>query len=354
MALTDRENYLRTARFEGPEWIPSSIHVSAGSWYEFGEEMEEVVLRHPETWPGYKKGDGPRTAEKPRSDEHERYQDSWGCTWERALDGLEGIVIDPPLADWSAMDGFSAPDPETHGARGPHDWKGALEGIRRAKSEGRLATGGLEHGHLVMRLYYLRGFENFMMDLATGEPKLRELVAIVEGFSAEFVRRYVEAGVDVMSFPEDLGTQTASMISPGMFAEWVTPSYTRLMKPCRDAGVLVEMHSDGYIMEIMDELPGAGVDMINPQDLVNGIDALAAEVKGRACIRLDIDRQKILPFGEPADVRALVEEEVRKLGAPEGGLMMIAGIYPPTPPRNVDALASALEEFKTYWSDGRG
>ena len=34
--------------------------------------------------------------------------------------------------------------------------------------------------------------------------------------------------------------------------------------------------------------------------------------------------------------------------------MLLAGIYPPTPPRNVDALASAFEEFRTWWSDGRG
>jgi uroporphyrinogen-III decarboxylase len=34
--------------------------------------------------------------------------------------------------------------------------------------------------------------------------------------------------------------------------------------------------------------------------------------------------------------------------------MFGGGIYPPTPPENVDALCSALEEFRTYWWDGRG
>jgi len=45
---------------------------------------------------------------------------------------------------------------------------------------------------------------------------------------------------------------------------------------------------------------------------------------------------------------------VRTLGAPEGGLELIAGIYPPTTPENVHALASAFEEFETFWFDGRG
>jgi len=109
------------------------------------------------------------------------------------------------------------------------------------------------------------------------------------------------------------------------------------------------MHHDGYIMDIMDEIIESGVSIVNPQDLVNGIDNIAREVKGRLCIRIDIDRQKVLPYGSPKDVRDLIREEVLKLGSPAGGLEMIVGIYPPTPLENVEALLSALEEYRTYW-----
>lgn len=87
--------------------------------------------------------------------------------------------------------------------------------------------------------------------------------------------------------------------------------------------------------------------MVTPN--VNGIDNFAEQVKGRVCINLDVDRQRIVPFGSPSDVRDLIREEVMKLGSPAGGLEMIVGIYPPTPVENVDALCSALEEFRTYW-----
>ena len=113
-------------------------------------------------------------------------------------------------------------------------------------------------------------------------------------------------------------------------------------------------HSDGYIMDLLDDLILAGVTIINPQDLCNGIDNLRRELKGRICIRLDVDRQTIVPYGSRREIHELVEEEVRVLGSPEGGLELIAGIYPPTPPENVDALADAFEEFRTYWFDGRG
>ena len=109
------------------------------------------------------------------------------------------------------------------------------------------------------------------------------------------------------------------------------------------------LHSDGYLMDIMDDILGSGVTIINPQDLCNGIDDLARKVKGRVCINLDVDRQSIVPFGSPKEIRELIEEEVRTLGSPEGGLEFVCGIYPPTPPKNVDAVCSAMEEFRTYW-----
>ncbi|HUT74906.1 MAG TPA: hypothetical protein VM221_08775 [Armatimonadota bacterium] len=51
--------------------------------------------------------------------------------------------------------------------------------------------------------------------------------------------------------------------------------------------------------------------------------------------------------------RALVAK-VRKLGSPAGGLGLLVGMYPPTPPENVDPLCDAMEEFRTYWWEGRG
>jgi hypothetical protein len=54
-------------------------------------------------------------------------------------------------------------------------------------------------------------------------------------------------------------------------------------------------------------------------------------------------------FGTARDIHDLIEEEVRKLGSPRGGLMMIVGIYPPTPAANVHALLTAFEKHRTHW-----
>ncbi len=355
MAFSDRENYLRNARGEGPEWMPCGVSISGASWDQWRDEMEEVVVRHPLLFPGYEKGkrDWDDWDPGPAYRQGELYTDAWGCTWRSEIDGLEGQAVVHPLADWSALETYEVPDPLQTGDRGPVDWEASRKGVGQAKARGDLTRGGVAHGFTLMRLWYLRGFENLMLDFATEAPELERLIEMVTAHNRTIIDQWLSFGVDVMEFGEDLGTQTASIISPRTFHQWITPVYKQLMQASRKQRCLVALHSDGYIMELMDEFIEAGVDIINPQDLCNGIDDLAREVKGRMCIRLDIDRQRIVPFGTPREIRELIEEEVRKLGSPQGGLEMTCGIYPPTPPENVDAVCSALEEFRTYWWDGR-
>jgi len=351
MPLSERENYLRTITFANPEWIPMSVHVSDASRDQFRDEMEEVMARHPLLFPGFKKGgrdfDNYEFAAAHRA--AETFTDSWGCVWESAVDGLEGQVLECPLSDWEALERYKIPDPLVQADRAPADWEGTRKGIEQARANGDLTSGGVPHGFMLMRLWYLRGFQNLMLDIATEDPRLQTLIDMVVEHNRIIVDQYLGMGVDMMSFGEDLGTQTASIISPAAFHKWIAPAYRKLMQPCRRAGTYVYLHSDGYIMELMDELLACGVDIINPQDLCNGIDNLVEHVKGRMCISLDIDRQKIVPFGTRQEIHDLIEEEVRKLGSPQGGLQMVAGIYPPTPPENVDALCEALEKFRTYW-----
>lgn len=349
--LTERENYIRNAKFAYPEWIPSTIVVSNASWDQLRYELEEVALRHPEFFPYVRKGwrDYDNFDFGPCYTKGKPFKDSWGCIWETSISGLEGIVKYFPLSDWKNFASYRVPDPDIQADRSVRNWEKEKEEIEKKRLEGKVTFGSLPHGFLFLRLQYLRGFENAMIDIMTGEPLLRELIDKIDEHNIKIVKRYIEMNVDVMEFPEDLGMQQSLIISPEKFREWILPSYKKLFKLCKEKNILIAFHSDGYIMDIVDDLINAGVDIINPQDLCNGIDNLAKEIKGKACIRLDIDRQKVIPYGTRKEIFELIEEEVRKLGSPQGGLEFIAGIYPPTPPENVDALCEALKKFRRYW-----
>ena len=89
--------------------------------------------------------------------------------------------------------------------------------------------------------------------------------------------------------------------------------------------------------------------VINLQDLVNGIDWIADRFRGKTCVELDIDRQHVTVSGTPADIDALIRREVSAIGTPQGGLAMIFGLYPGTPLENAAALMDAMERYAGYF-----
>jgi uroporphyrinogen decarboxylase len=342
------ENTLRAIRFERPEHIPVVFWINPACWHHYPRSaLLELVSRHPLLFPDSASARVPVLLPWERAGEP--YVDSWGCTWETTHDGITGAVTGHPLADWNALEDFTPPDPGRTNGMAMMNWRIVEEKIVGIRGRGELPIGGLEHGHAFLRLSYLRGYERLLYDLADGDCRLRRLIEMVEAFGLGIVQRYIDLGVAMMRYPEDLGMQRGPLLAPGHFRKYIKPVYERLMAPARAAGCLVHMHSDGDIRDLVDDLVVSGVDALNLQDLVNGIDWIAARLKGRVCIDLDIDRQSVTRFGTPAQIDALIREEVEKLGSPAGGLTMIYGLYPGVPLENIKALMDALERYATFY-----
>ncbi len=349
---SQRDDWLRAARFERPELIPTRFHVSAPCWNHYPHDaLQELMADHPLLFPGFRPSDEPvRPRYAPWQRAGVRYTDGWGCTWETPEDGLTGAAVEHPLASWDAFAGYAPPDPEHEDGWGARDWGRIAEGIGHAKAHGRLARGGLRHGHTFLTLSYIRGYADLLFDMADDEPRLHRLIAMVEAFNAATVRRYLELGVEWMGYPEDLGMQRGPMLSPALFHRWIQPVYRRLIAPAREAGCIIHMHSDGDVRALADDLIDGGVEVLNLQDLVNGIDWIAAHLRGRVCIDLDIDRQSVTRFGTPTEIDAHVRRAVETLGSAEGGLMLIHGLYPGPPLENVRALMDAMERYAACYA----
>jgi len=69
------------------------------------------------------------------------------------------------------------------------------------------------------------------------------------------------------------------------------------------------------------------------------------------CINLDLDEQ-MFAFCKPEDIREQVKEVVEKLYSPQGGLMVYGEPSPDVPLENIEAICSALEEFRFYPNRG--
>jgi hypothetical protein len=118
--------------------------------------------------------------------------------------------------------------------------------------------------------------------------------------------------VDAIMIMDDRGTQRGMMVSPRVFRRHFRPMYEDYVAIARRYGKFVFMHSDGNILDIMEDLIAVGIDALNSQVACMGIAELGRRFAGRITVWGEIDRQVLLAHGTPAEV----EEATRRAGAP--------------------------------------
>ncbi|MEM3415671.1 MAG: uroporphyrinogen decarboxylase family protein, partial [Thermoproteota archaeon] len=296
MAESNRERYLKVVDMKGCGWVPCRVGLFPSTWYKYKEKLEAIVINHNKLFPNFSKGSikysdpsslfGIRRAGN-------SFVDEWGCVWQFNIDGLQGQVIKHPLEDWNNLKNYSPPDPDKGIAPEGEptiSWEVIESSVENARRRGDVVTVGMPHGFFFMRLHYLRGFTNLMKDFVLEPTGLEKLIEIVTNYNLALVERIAKLNVDIVTFGDDLGLQDRMPISEKTFRKFIFPSYKKIFQKVRSSGARVYLHSDGHIMEVVDDLIEAGVSVINLQDRVNGIENIEKKIKGRVCIDLDIDR----------------------------------------------------------------
>ena len=348
--MTNRENWIRMVRRERPQWIPIIIGVPPQFVFTYGvDEVWDVISRHPHVFPGARREDYDvdRSVLQPWERADIEHTDSWHVRWKTADDGVTGVAVDHPLESLEAIDEYlgKAPDPMDQDGWEHRDWS-VIERQILGGAETGLAYGAgasLRHGHTLLTLEYICSLMTLSVAMAEDDPRLRRLIAAVEAFNLAIVEKYLSYGPDRIGYPEDLGSQQSTLISPEMFRSFIKPSYKRIMQPAVDNDVLIHMHSDGWILGIMDDLIECGVNILNVQDRVNGPAAVRDQIDRRIAIDLDIDRQDLSVFGSKAEIRDWIAECICTLAEPAGGLMLR---FESRPPVTLDMLDTIAEEFE--------
>jgi len=352
-----REKYLKVVDMKGCGWIPCRVGFFHSTWYKYKEKLEALVLNHKKLFPNFMKGS--IKYNDPSSlfgiwRAGNSFLDDWGCLWRFNIDGLQGQVVKHPLEDWSNFKNFSPPDPDkgiAPEARPTIPWETIEAEVENARRRGDVVWVGISHGFFFMRLHYLRGFANLMKDFVLEPPELEKLIEVVTNYNLELIDRVIKLKPDIVSFGDDLGLQDRMPISEKTFRKFIFSSYRKMFQKVRSSGARVYLHSDGHIMEVVDDLIEAGVSVINLQDRVNGVENIKKKIKGRVCIDLDIDRQYIVPFGTPEMIREHIKNVVVSLGSKEGGLMLYSEIHADVPLENIDAVCNAMEEYMNYFNN---
>lgn len=139
-----------------------------------------------------------------------------------------------------------------------------------------------------------------------------------------------------LGFFGNLDLRIILLISPETWRKQYKPLYKRFFDKVHTAGKFVFMHSDGYILELYDDLIEIGVDAINSQVWCMGLDKVAEKCNGRITNWGEICRQHILPEGSVEDVIDAVHKMKEALWV-NGGLIGQFEAGPDMPLENIKA-----------------
>lgn len=200
----------------------------------------------------------------------------------------------------------------------------------------------------------LRGWAQFMLDLAVGGAFIDDLIGGIVETQLANLRLYLEAVgdyVQIIQFGDDLGMQDRPQMSTEMYQRYLKPGHTKLFQHVHDhSDCQVFLHSCGSIYPLIPDLIDAGVDILNPvQTSARDMDParLKAEFGGQITFwGGGCDTQQILPNGSPEEVKDHVAKQIDIL-APGGGFVFnqIHNIQPDVPLENIVAMLEAAQEF---------
>ena len=170
----------------------------------------------------------------------------------------------------------------------------------------------LESGAGLTEMYHATGLEQFSYLLvdypdlveewleARNQAELRRVSAIADPDLLPIVLTY-----------DDIAYKNATMFSPAWLrAHWM-PRLKRLNDAWHMRDTLCLFHSDGKLWSVLDDLVAAGIDGLNPLEVLAGMTVKEARARyPRLFLTGGIDVSQLLPFGSPEEVRSVCRQTI--------------------------------------------
>jgi len=339
--MNSRERVQRAIRFEKPDRVPISHAVLPAAQLKYGRALSEILAQFHEDF-GWDTMQDLVVEDYPALYKKGRNRDDFGTLWQSEALGICGIPVEWPIGDLSRYNEYVWPEDFSAGPPSGRQYSGHMAGYdERWYARGAWVT-------YFEQLQQLRGMQNFLMDLANQPPELERLMDDLLAFNLRWIERWTRLEYDGLHFADDWGSQTRLLIHPRLWRRIFKPRYAEMFHQAHLAGMDVWFHSDGKINEILPDLVEIGANVINCQVRLVGYDWIAGNLRGRVAIRTDIDRQQVLPFGSPEDVKEEVRRTFEACGTARGGIIACGEIGPDVPLENIRAMYAGFEEYGRY------
>jgi uroporphyrinogen decarboxylase len=150
-------------------------------------------------------------------------------------------------------------------AANPDRYKGLAEDARFLKSKGEYVLGSL-NGFFSALHYFFMDYQNMLISLFENPNLIHALLEKLGQWNLTVTENMINAGIDCITFCDDLGSKDNLIISPDHYRVFIKPWHQKICEKAHDMGAAVHLHSHGAIQSILDDLIACGFDFINPFD----------------------------------------------------------------------------------------
>jgi len=331
---TSRDLVKKTLEFKNPERIPRQLWALPWAEIHHGEYLKKIKEDFPDDIVQVPMGSF-ITAEgftarlgDPEGDPYEigTYLDVWGCrfiNWQR---GVIGEVKEPLIKDEEWIDDSNLKLPEGTITID----KNKINEFCRDTDKFIIAG---DWPRPFERLQFIRGTERLFVDLMLNPRRMYSTFERVHDFYCRQMKAWCETEVDGVWFMDDWGSQKNLLINPNIWLKIFKPMYKDYVDIAHKHGKKIFMHSDGYIIDILQYLIELGIDAINSQIFCMGLENLK-KYKGSITFWGEIDRQHLLPKGSRTDIENAVRR-IKKNLWDKGGCIAQCEFGPGGNPENI-------------------
>lgn len=196
------------------------------------------------------------------------------------------------------------------------------------------------------------GIETFSRILA--KPKQARKVFDDRGkFTLEVVKALAENDAKLILLWDDYGFKNGLFMSPRNYRRYVFPWIKKICDAAHRRDCKILLHSDGDLMEIMDDLVDAGVDVLNPVESTTAnpdYDIFKLNKKYGDKISFAGNLSPVmLAMGELPEIEAYAKKLIREL-APNGGYIFSSGhsINPAVTVDRFEAMQNIKRKYGNY------
>jgi uroporphyrinogen decarboxylase len=210
------------------------------------------------------------------------------------------------------------------------------------------------NGNIFETSWYMRGFEQMLMDVMTDEDLVNAIMGKVTDFYIAFFSSILDAvpgEIDLVFTADDIGDQRGLLMPYDRWERLLKPYHARLNAAIHARGAKVIYHTDGSIMAAVGGLKDMGIDVLQAlQFSAENMDPVKLKAENAdLCFEGGVSVQTTLPFGTVEQVRAEVQERIRVLGR-DGGYILGPShwIQAGTPPENIAAMFDTALSFYPF------